>query len=139
MGYSSQDDLITRFGEKELIQLTDRTGSKALDPDVVARALADADALIDGYLASKYLLPLDNVPTVISRLAGDIARYYLYEDRVTDAVKQRFIDAIQYLKDVANGVQALSPSDAGEQPAEPAGIAVKAATRVFSQDTLKDY
>ena len=56
MTYALQQDLIDRFGESELIQLTDRTNVPPTDVDdvVVGRALADADGTIDGYIGKKY-------------------------------------------------------------------------------------
>lgn len=103
MAYATQADLETRFGADELAQLTDRVAGAVIDASVVARALDDASAEIDSYLASQYDLPLAAVPPVLVRVASDIARYYLWADRATEAVRQRYEDARIYLGKVAKG------------------------------------
>lgn len=103
MPYATQSDLEERFGPQELAQLTDRVDGLMPDPAVVARAIADAEAEIDGYLAARYAVPLGTVPAVLVRLTCDIARYRLYDDRVTEAVRTRYTDAIAFLRAVAKG------------------------------------
>ena len=56
MPYATPLDLEQRFGAAELIQQTDLTG--AANTDTLACVLDDASALIDGYLASRYPLPI---------------------------------------------------------------------------------
>ena len=58
MPYATPLDLEQRFGAAELIQQTDLSGAGEYNADTVARALEDASALIDGYLASRYPLPI---------------------------------------------------------------------------------
>jgi phage gp36-like protein len=135
MSYATQQDLVDRFGAEELIQLTDRTGSGSVDPAVVNRALADADAEIDGYLAAKYTLPLAPVPAALGRLACDMARYYLYDDRVTEAVTQRYKDAVNFLKSVANGTAKLG-ADTGAEPAAAGGVQFVAGQKVFAREEI---
>lgn len=103
MSYASQTDLTERFGAQELAQLTDRIAGLVIDTEVVTRALADADAEIDGYLATRYTLPLVSTPAVLVRLASDIARYCLYGERVTEAVRTRYQDAVSLLKRMSSG------------------------------------
>jgi phage gp36-like protein len=117
MTYASQQTLIDRFGEDELIQLTDRANLGAIDATVVARALADADAEINGYLSTRYTLPLSPVPAVLEKLACDIARYQLFENAVTEIVKERYENAIRFLKDVAAGKVTLGVDGNGDTAA----------------------
>lgn len=122
MAYATADDLIERYGEEELIRLTDRTGSGVADADTVARALSDADAEIDGYLASRYALPLQSVPNVLVRIACDIARYRLWADRASDEVRRRYEDARRYLESLSRGDVTLGlPPDM--QPSAPTAMA----------------
>lgn len=141
MTYATQQNMIDRFGEQELIQLTDRATPQtdAIVTAVLDRALADADAEINGHLSAKFTLPLDPVPTVMERLACDIARYYLYDDRVTDAVKDRFNNAVKFLKGVVSGEISIGVDAASEAPAVSGGPRVSAPDRVFTQDSLSDY
>lgn len=143
MSYAVKQDLIDRFGEKELRELTDRVNRPptTIDDTVVGRAVDDATALIDGYIGKKYSLPLVTVPDILVKTAADIARYYLHgkaadkDSPVTAAYNQ----AVAWLKDVAKGLVELD--DGGEIP-EPAGggaIKTSAPSRVFTRDSLKGF
>lgn len=103
MTYATQIDLVDRFGAEELAQRTNRTDGLTIDTVVLERALADADAEIDSYLAARYTLPLSSTPVVLNRLACDIARYRLYDDGTPATVRQRYEDAVSLLKRMANG------------------------------------
>ncbi len=108
MTYCTQADMVTRFGEEELAQLTDHNWEDGrIDDTVVARAIADAAGEIDARLAKRYPLPLASVPAFLTRAACDIARYYLYQDRVTEIVQERYRNAIKLLDGIAAGQTAL--------------------------------
>mgnify|MGYP001018410175 CR=1 len=132
MTYASQQNLIDRFGEDELIQLTDRASLDAIDATVVARALADADAEINGYLSTRYTLPLSPVPAVLEKLACDIARYQLFENAVTEIVTERYENAIRFLKDVAAGKVTLGVDGNGDTAATISNsVQISSTTPVF--------
>lgn len=135
MGYATQQDMVDRFGETELVQLTNRDNPAAttINATVIGKALADADAQIDGYLG-RYTLPLAIVPPMLTRHACDIARYHLYDERATEQAQKRYDDAIAYLKDVAKGDILLGPTTAGETPAPADGAQVESADSVFRRD-----
>jgi phage gp36-like protein len=104
VSYCTQQDLIDRFGEEELIQLTDRTiPATAIDATVVAAAIGDADNTINGYLVGRYELPLASNSPELVRPASDLARYFLYGNQVTEEVETRKKDAIRYLELVGMG------------------------------------
>lgn len=103
--YCTKANLIDRFSEDELIDLTDRTNTGVIDDAVLDQAISDAQATIDGYLASRYSLPIASVPAVLVRLSCDIARYFLYDERL-DAEHQaakRYADTIRFLEKVGKG------------------------------------
>jgi phage gp36-like protein len=145
--YAVQQDLVDRFGNDELVELTNRAGGATIDATVVAKALADADDEINGYLATRYALPLVTVPLILKRLACDIARYFLYEDRATEIVTQRYKDAVSYLKGVSAGKASIGADSAGAEPSQSQGPKVDANDRTFSvgrpsagtEGTLDDY
>ncbi|MCE7915417.1 MAG: DUF1320 domain-containing protein [Nitrosomonas sp. PRO4] len=135
MTYATQQNLIDRFGEDELIQLTDRQSLGVIDATVVSRALADADARINGYLAVRYSLPLAApLPTELERLACDIARYALYEDRVTEIVKERYQDAIALLRDVAAGKAELGLDSTDNKQASNSLAEISSTTPVWKRE-----
>lgn len=112
MSYCTRQNLIDRFGEQELIQLTDRDIVGVINDTVLNQAISDADAEINGYLTA-YPLPLATIPANLVRIACDVTRYYLYDVTVTEQVKDRYDSAIKYLMQVAKGLISLGPDSAG--------------------------
>ncbi|PWR17638.1 gp436 family protein [Zavarzinia aquatilis] len=139
MTYAVKQDLIDRFGELELIQLTDRASPvpTTVDDTVVGRALADADALCDSYLAKLYSLPVASAPPALVKVAADIARFYLHGDAASDGIRTAFEDARKWLQDVARGLIGLSIE--GAPLAQPGGgiVRVDGPERVMSRETLR--
>lgn len=123
MSYCTQSDLTTRFGAEELIQLTDRAATGVADAAVIAGAIADADAAINGYLAGRYTLPLASVPSNLTRIACDLTRYYLYENAATQIVIDRYDAAVKYLELVAKGAIGLGPGVGGATQEASSGMA----------------
>lgn len=105
--YATLSDLVERFGEAELIQLTDTTGAGEIDESRAAAALEDAHAEVHGYLATRYPQPPDPVPRLLVRVAADIARYHLYDDAAPDEVRRRCEDARRVLQAIARGEVSL--------------------------------
>lgn len=106
MTYATPADLATRYGLDRLIDLTDRAGTGLADDPMIAQALADAQAEVDGYLAVRYALPLPSVPPLLARLTCDMAIYNLLSLRrmgdVEDA-RKRFEDARRLAEALAAG------------------------------------
>ena len=142
MAYATLQDLIDRFGAEELIQRTDRTNlpPTTIDATVVAAAIADAEALVDSYLAKAYRLPLAEVSPVLTRTTADVARYHLLgEVAAKDTPAARAYDqAIAWLRDVARGVVALVQPSTDAPPTQ-SGAAVRTSgpARVMSRDNLR--
>jgi phage gp36-like protein len=126
MTYALQADLEARYGD-EVAQFV------AANAAAVAQALADADALIDGYLAGRYSLPLASVPPILKQYACDIARYRLYSDAANDVVLARYKDAVNYLTRLGSGQISL-----GVSTPEPVsgGVSFSTPGRVFDADSL---
>lgn len=133
MPYCTKQDLIDRFGEDELIQLTDRANLGVIDDTVLNQAIADADAEINGYLAN-YSLPLTTVPTVLVRGACDIARYFLYDDAATEQVTKRYEAVLKFLGQVAKGVISLGIDASGNKPTPSDGAVMESGGRVFGRN-----
>jgi len=141
MGYANAQQMIDRFGEQELIQLTDRANPplNTMDDAVLAAALDDADAEINGYLQARYTLPLASVPLNIARMARDIARYRLYDDAVTDAVQKRYDQAIKELERISKGIIQLGLDGNNHTVAATAQAATVADAPVFTPTSLAGY
>lgn len=159
MPYITVTDLLTRFGAEELAQVADRgtprlvtpelleaaaagadmTGWGTYDVEAIGKAVAninqaveDAQSAVDGYLSGRYGTPMPTAPAVVKRLACDIARYYLYDDRATETIQKRYDAAIAFFRDVAAGKVTLGPE---AETAAPVGGTVEmvAAERIFSR------
>jgi phage gp36-like protein len=115
MPYATQQDFIDAFREPETIMLTnlDTPNAIAVDPVPLAKALADASALIDSYCGLRYLLPLTPLPTVVNRYCLDIARYMLDRIRSREDVRLRYEDAIKFFEKVCKGQASLGSDVAG--------------------------
>lgn len=139
--YATQQDLEERFGTQELIELTDRADppAGAIDATVVARALADADAVIDGYVGARYDLPLPSTPALLANLAADIARFKLHDEAPPEAVENRYKDALALLRDIAAGRARLDIAGAEPAASDAGAPEVSAPDRIFSRDTLEGF
>ncbi|MGM0939262.1 MAG: gp436 family protein [Pseudomonadota bacterium] len=120
MNYCTVDEMITMFGENELIVRSARPepGSipkRELDRALVQTSINDAEAEINMYLEGRNLLPLKTVPEVLRRLTADIARYYLYNNPNEDnPVNKRYHQRVKQLEGIAAGRLALGLDNSGE-------------------------
>lgn len=97
--YITRDDLIDRFGEREIANLERNIN----DPQAVQTAINDAVNVIDGYVAASNALPLPIIPASVARTCAVLARYYLYKDKPTDRVRSDYEDAVRWLELVSAG------------------------------------
>ncbi|MBU2967061.1 DUF1320 family protein [Amphritea sp. 2_MG-2023] len=116
--YATRSDMTNRFGEEELILLTDRDGTTgAIDDTVLNQALADASAEVDGYIGGRYTLPLPTVPDVLVRICCDIARYLLHDEHAPERIEKRYDNSINFLGKLGSGKISLGmPDEGGASP-----------------------
>lgn len=145
MRYATPQDMVARFGEPEMIQLTDPDNA-AVQVARVELKLDDAHALADGCLGAVFALPLAGCakpvavgtveyvpPPQLTRIVCDIARYYLYDDLAPEAeVYRRFKTATAELQAIAEGKARLVCPWGGEPGAT-------AASGPASGDTFHDF
>ena len=163
MNYATVQDMIDRYGEPEMIQLT--------DPDILAvqtakaqRALDDAQAFADSFVGRVYRLPLPGCsqpapvpgephavqfapPLQLTRIACDVARYYLYSNLAPEhEVYLRYKAAERELTQIADGKAVLAcpwggaPGllVAGDAPGD-AEVLYHFSPRQVSDDTLRGF
>jgi len=145
MDYCTRADIEAELTEAELIQLTDdMVPPVRVNSAVVTKAIADAGALIDGFLG-RYQLPLTVVPVLVRNLAVDIAVYRLFVRRkkrgVPEAVKDAYADAMKRLEKIQTGAVSIGVTQAGDSApaATDSGAQVIAAASVFGPETLEDF
>lgn len=140
MAYATQQDMIDRFGESELIEVTDDENPQfgTVNSVVITKALNDASSTIDGYLAAAlYKVPAVPAPDRLTLLACDIARYLLHTKEKPDAVQKGYDDAIKQLRDIAASKMKLSISLVSSDVT--GDVSVAALPMTFTPDALEDY
>ena len=152
MVYAQPSDMIARYPNRDLVQLTNEDPTEtAVNQTVLQQALTDASAEIDGYLESRFALPLSDPPAVLARLACDIAMYRLQALRPLHDLaeaRRRYEDASALLMHVADGSLTLGLALDNREPVEGAGAVVTQAggdrsgspsQRMFSRGSLKGF
>lgn len=120
MAYCTVAEVKAMFDDATLAGMTDEDGTGLIDNDTITSAIETADGIIDGYLASRYTVPLSApIPGLVNLLSADIAVYRLYVGhmvtRMTDAVRQMYEDAIAALTKLSKGeimLPAVTPDGA---------------------------
>ena len=138
MTYITQAQMTDRFGEQMLIALTDR-GTDALgvvDTAVVDRALADTDALIDGYLARRYALPLTVAQPMLVDVAGALAIYKLHLYEAPPKIEADFKEAIRTLVGISNGTITLTAAGVEAPSTGTTGVQITDRERPFTEENL---
>lgn len=135
--YATRDDMVTAFGERECVSLTDREFTGGIDDAVMQSKLKQASAEIDGYLAGRYPLPWQDVPGVLVSRCCDIARYMLCGSgtQCTEEIRERYLDAIRYLERVADGRITLGRLPSGEVVQSGTTTSFVSAGRAFGRDS----
>ncbi|MDO8838019.1 MAG: DUF1320 domain-containing protein [Parvibaculum sp.] len=142
MSYVTLEKLISKFGARELVLLTDRAvpASGEIDEAIVAEAIAATDAEINAYLTRRYSLPLSPVPLLIENLAAPMARYHLHVEHAPAQVEKQYEAALRTLRDIASGKASLGDDDAAaDLPSPSQGPRVQAGDPVFTTETLKGF
>ncbi|MCK9987645.1 MAG: hypothetical protein AzoDbin1_04117 [Azoarcus sp.] len=165
MIYATVADMIARYGERELVQLTDVTNipPSTIDTPRVETKLTDAAAFVDGYVGQVYRLPLAGcaqpvtvpgtdpvyvAPPVLTRLTCDLARYYLYDDLAPEnEVYRRYKAAVRELEAIATGAAQLacpwggSPGELIGADAQSGGneVSYSFSERQITDDTLRGF
>lgn len=131
--YVTAQDIKARLGADDYAVLV----GDAKDTARIDKAILDAGGEIDGYVQKRYALPLSTpAPTAIKRIAVDIVIYRLSGDsRVTEDRRQRYEDAVAFLKAIAKGDVWLrtAPADAGKSKAKET-VAITSSKRRFNRD-----
>lgn len=139
MAYCAKTDLEQRFGAVEIADLLDRDHNGTEDSGVLAQTIGDADALIDGYLGSRYAVPLSTIPDLVKAISCDIVRFLLWDDNAPDEIRKRYDDRIKQLRDIANGMISLPATTTASTTGGNGGVEYEGNERVFTMDTLAGF
>lgn len=138
MPYTTRVQLDNTFGVSEISSLLDRDNDGGEDVGVLAYAIANADALIDGYLSSRYEVPLLEIPQLIAQMSADIVRFLLWEDKAPAEVQKRYDERIKQLQQIQQGYISL-PSSVPASTTAAGGVGYVETDPVFTMDSLSEF
>lgn len=107
MAYATVSDMVSRFGQAEMIRLSASGPDLPGAPDAarIGVALDDATALIESYLRARYLVPLNPVPREVVRACCILARCDLQqggEGVPSDEVRRERDATLKWLESMAS-------------------------------------
>lgn len=139
--YTALDNINGQITEQTVIQLTDDEGLGVVHTGRVDEAIVAADAVIDGYCSSRYVVPFNPVPAIIAKCSLDMAIYNLYSRRVEVMPEVRDKNnsaALKLLAAIAKGDVALGGA---LTPAAPAATnrapEITSNSRQFTRDKMR--
>ena len=138
MAYAQKADIDQLYGADYVADLLE----EGIDADTAATdALGRASAEIDVHLCVRYELPLKTMPQALVMPCVNIAIYdlALSHGALTEAIRDRYKDAIDMLKRIADGKAGLGPDEprvTSDPEASDSGASFSANGRLFSRETL---
>lgn len=141
MSYTTLAALTEKFGTPMLVALTDRgdVATNVVDSGVVDRAIADASAMIDGYVSVRYALPMVEVPALIGRLALAIAIYDLHISSPDPKIKDDYEAALKTLGQISSGAVRLDIDGKPAASTGGSGARVTDRERPMTGQSLKGF
>lgn len=139
--YCTIAQLTARYGTPMLLQLSDRGVSYPVTPDTTLfdRAIADAGALIDGYLGGRYQLPLVSVPELVTNLAQVISIYMAHGSVAPEKIRKDYDDALRQLQAIASGTMVISAAGIESAGTEANEVLTNDPSRPLTADTMTGY
>ena len=141
MAYTTLTALVARFGSDMIRGLTDRATPPAgsIDESVVAKAISDAEAVIDGYLGVRYVVPLAETPPQIADIATAIAVWKLHTFEPGKKIEIDYRDALQALRDMAKGLVTLNAATIAPATTGGTGARMTDRERPFTEANMKGF
>jgi phage gp36-like protein len=103
--YATVEGMKRKFGESELIQLTETEPPylDAINMDKLNAAMQEANSEIDAYVGSRYPLPLQLIPPFLTEIGCNLARYYAVTGDLSenDPIKNRYESSIKTLTKIS--------------------------------------
>jgi len=108
MAYSTETDLDQIWGANRVTMVAADDGLSVRNHQRINSAIADADAMINSYIAKRYPMPLNASPdgfAILRKISADLAIYALATsaDRMIELIQKRHETAMGFLRDVAAG------------------------------------
>jgi phage gp36-like protein len=141
MAYVTLAQLTDRYGEPALIAVTDRglVDHPGRERPAIDRAIADADAVIDGYLARRYQLPLTVAQPLLVKIAGSLVFYGLHTFQPDEKIVADQKEALAMLRDISAGTVALTAAGVETPNVEGSGARITDRDRQLTQDNMTGF
>jgi len=141
VSYITRTDLLDALSEQQLVQLTDDDKLGIADETKISKAITDADAEINGYIATRYAVPITPATDLVKKFSKTIAVKNLWarRQRVPETVRQDYDDVVAQLRDIAKGVITLGVDPAPAESAKSSAGEVSGPERVFDRDKLGGF
>lgn len=139
MAYASIDDLKTRYGDKEILMLTDLDQSNKINTRLCSIALNDASNVVDSYVSSVVEVPMLAPAPIIKSVVSDIARYMLHTKNTPETVERRYKDAISTLESIRDGDISINGSTQSETTTTAGLVDHTTRDRIFTMDSMRGF
>lgn len=141
MAYCTLQELIDRYSRRMLVDASDRgdDATGEIDEALIDRAIADADAAIDGFLKVRYRLPLTSVPDLVRDLSLQIAIYKAHAHVVTDKIRDDYKYALKTLEQISQGTVRLDIEGAEPAASGASEVRTNQPERPMTAATMKGY
>ena len=136
--YCSIQDIKDDLTEKVVAQLSNDENPNEVNEEIVIKYISESTQLIDGFLRSRYGLPLEKEHSIIKKLCIDIIKYELYKRRgkVFDNIQNLYKDGISTLEKIQKGMIIL---DEGSPETRPGFFLVSERKPVIAKEVLENY
>jgi phage gp36-like protein len=141
--YASVSDMTARFGETQILRLSnpeDRV-TEVIDNVRVDRHLADATEVINGYIRGRYAVPLVSPPADIVRATCIIALHDLAQGErtsPTEEMEKNYKSIITWLEQIAKELINIdAPAAVSANPNPGSGARMSDRQPVFTHDSLR--
>jgi phage gp36-like protein len=136
--YCTLQDILDDLTEKVVAQLSNDNDPNSVNNELVTKYIIDSTQLIDGFLRSRYPLPLVKDHSILKKVCIDIVKYELYKRRgkVFDSVQNLYKDAMSILEKIQKGMITL---DEGTPETRPGFYYVSERKPVFDKEILDNY
>lgn len=142
MAYCTQDDILNKLPEDDLVGLTDDVGNGVVDSAVVDSAIADADEEIDAFVSLRYSLPLSVVPGLLKRISAHLAVCGLYGRRPHLEMPKSWSDRCGHARRLLEKISQGKITLGATEPAQSSGIGITTTKtkddRVFTTGRVSD-
>lgn len=140
MAYCKLSDVVQRFPQQSVRDLTDDDLTGEVVDSVLESAASDAAEIIDGYIRGRYATPFaEPIPKLIIQIAVDLTVYRLYcrrfDQGIPEEISKRYERALKTLREIQTGAVRVYDDPAASVPTLVIGSKA-VGDRTFSPDTL---